>query len=781
MRLADFIESSLGEILKEWVAFAATRVPSASRMDQLALQDHSSEILAAICADLRQPQSEAAQAAKAHGLAPIVHGVPETAAEVHGMLRARDGFSMTQLVSEYRALRASVMKLWSKSAGSLFETTAPEDMVRFNEAIDQAIAESVDYFSRELAQERTDHAAAEQALIRNSARLEYATRLSRVGFWYCDLPFDVLEWDDRVKEHFFFEPTATVTIEDFYDRIHPEDREPTRVAIATSISSRQAYDIVYRTQHPTSGQVKWIRALGGTNYASDGSPVHFDGITVDVSAQKLADERLAESEAHHRGVLSNMEEGFTLFDREFTIIEINDAACRLVGLPRTELLGTNHWKRFPGTHDSELGKAYREVLSDGQPRSVENQYLFADGREVWFEVRAFAVGPGVAVLFRDVTERQKMIKTLKEADRRKDEFLAMLAHELRNPLAPITSAGEILARISEPDPKLEKATAVIRRQVKHLTRLVDDLLDVSRVTRGQIQLQRAPVDVGSVISQSVETCHSQLQAKGHRLTVSTTASTPLFVDGDSARLVQCVGNILANAAKYTEPNGDIHVTARAEASQVVIEVTDSGTGIGPELLPHVFDLFVQSRRTLDRSEGGLGIGLAVVKRLIEMHGGQVHALSKGEGLGSTFAIRLPLISAPITTTENIESSSYAARRVIVVDDNVDAAESIVALLSYQGHTAMAVYDAREALRVVETFRPEVMLIDIGLPDIDGHELTRQLNKQPACRGVLKVALTGYGQPEDRQRALDAGFDEHLVKPVDLSTLERVIAKLSNHR
>lgn len=775
MRLADFIDLHSSEILKEWEAFAATRLPSAAKMDALALLDHAPEILRAIADDLRQPQTAKASLAKSQGLAAVIENAPQTAAEVHGKLRAQDGFSITQLVSEFRALRAAVIRLWAAVDDSLNTVTALEDMTRFNEALDQAIAESVELFNQKLSQDQVARDAVDRELMLNRGRLEYASRLSNVGFWYCDLPFDVLEWDERVKEHFFIEPTATVTIEDFYDRIHPEDRERTRIAIDTSISNREAYDIIFRTKDPLTGEVKWIRALGGTDYAPGGNPIHFDGITVDVTAQKLADLKVAESEARHRGVITNMDEAFALFDSDFNIIDVNEATCQITGIPRSKLLGSNHWEQFPDTFDSEIGQMYKQVLLDGQSRYLEHRYVFNDDRAFWFEARAFKVGTGVAVLYRDVTKRIEMFEALKDADKRKDEFLAMLAHELRNPLSPIVTAAEILTNLSKTNTQIALPTSVISRQAKHMTRLIDDLLDVARVTQGHIRLQKVAVDVNDVMEQALEICKPLLQVKHQHLSISSDVISPFYVEGDMARLVQCVANIVTNAIKYTDPNGEIKITVGADETDVYIEVADTGSGIAPELLPIIFDLFVQSQRTLDRSQGGLGVGLAIVKRLVEMHGGSVSAFSQGDGLGSTFKMRLPYIIATPADFEQKQTALSTAKRIFLVDDNVDAALSLAMLLEMQGHIIMAVHSARDALDSIESFNADVMLIDIGLPEIDGYELVRLLSKLPLSASLRKIALTGYGQPEDKQRALDVGFDAHLVKPVDMDTLERTIA------
>ncbi|MGH8258658.1 MAG: PAS domain S-box protein [Steroidobacteraceae bacterium] len=377
---------------------------------------------------------------------------------------------------------------------------------------------------------------------------------------------------------------------------------------------------------------------------------------------------------------------------------------------------------------------------------------------------------------REIEQRKRVEEALSNADRRKDEFLAMLAHELRNPLAPIGNASELLARLFAEDGRAQFALDMIKRQTSQLTRLVDDLLDISRITQGRIQLRKRPVDLASAIMQAVETVEPQMRAKRQRLSVtSATGYEPLYVNGDFARLVQCVVNLLANAAKYTDQDGEIRIRAHAADSTAIIEITDTGVGIAPDLLPRVFDLFVQSDRTLDRAQGGLGIGLSVTKRLIEMHAGEITASSPGLGHGSTFQIRLPRIARPETIRPEAAPIEAPPRQVLIVDDNDDAATSLAALLSVQGHRAEAVRSAKDALARLETFRPDVMLLDIGLPEMNGYELAKRLRSRPELKGLRLIAVTGYGQADDRQRALAAGFDDHLVKPVDLQALERALA------
>jgi signal transduction histidine kinase/ActR/RegA family two-component response regulator len=361
---------------------------------------------------------------------------------------------------------------------------------------------------------------------------------------------------------------------------------------------------------------------------------------------------------------------------------------------------------------------------------------------------------------------------LRNADRRKDEFLAMLAHELRNPLAPIRTASELLARLLPPDAKTQAIVAVLKRQAIHLTRLVDDLLDVSRITQGRIQLQRRPLALAPILAQAMESVESLLRDKRHKV-VLTSCFEPLFVNGDSARLVQCIANLLTNAAKYTDSSGEIRIELRSEQSSAVIVVSDNGVGISQELLPRIFELFVQSERSLDRSEGGLGIGLSVVQRLVEMHDGTVAAASAGPGRGSTFEIRLPTVAAPKEGRKKSTSRSAAPKRVLVVDDNVDAASSLAAFLQLDGHQAEAVYSAKGALEAIASFGPDVVLLDIGLPEMDGYEVAKRI--RAGGSGVRLVALTGYGQAEDIERTHSAGFDAHLVKPVDFGALERTLS------
>ncbi len=375
---------------------------------------------------------------------------------------------------------------------------------------------------------------------------------------------------------------------------------------------------------------------------------------------------------------------------------------------------------------------------------------------------------------RDSEERQR--QDLERAGRQKDEFLAMLAHELRNPLAPIRNSSELLRRHLEPGTPASGAVRTIERQVTHLTRIVDDLLDISRITQGRIELRRQPVEAADLVARALETVEPLIRHKGHVVT-HYGAKASLCVNVDPERLVQCLGNLLTNAAKYTEPGGAIRIDTREIDGQVSIAVADNGVGIASELLPKVFELFVQGERTLDRAQGGLGIGLSLVKKLIEMHGGSVRIDSAGPLRGTTCEIRLPLHEGAAADTHSADPPASRSHRILVVDDNEDAANSLALILELDGHQIATAHSGMEALDRVEDFRPEIVLLDIGLPGLDGYQIAERIRREPRFEGIRLVALTGYGTSTDRQRAQDAGFTHHLVKPVDFADLKRTIDSL----
>jgi signal transduction histidine kinase len=386
-------------------------------------------------------------------------------------------------------------------------------------------------------------------------------------------------------------------------------------------------------------------------------------------------------------------------------------------------------------------------------------------------------------LARNVAERIRAEEQLREADRRKDEFLAMLAHELRNPMAPILNALRLL-REQDAGATVEDARNVAERQVRHLARLVDDLLDVSRISSGKIQLRTSRLELGRSVARAVESVRSTIVHRGQELSVSL-PDEPILLEADEARLEQVLSNLLNNAAKYTEPAGRIAIEAGRDREWAVVRVRDNGIGIAPELLPHVFDLFRQADRSLDRSQGGLGIGLTLVRRLVELHGGNVSASSDGVGRGSEFVIRLP-VCVPVPTGERPSASppiseagtppaEERSKRVLVVEDNRDGARLMARLLEGRGHQTQVANDGPAALDLARTERPDVILLDIGLPGMDGYQVAEQVRGIDGMERTLILALTGYGQEADRQRSHDAGIDLHMVKPVDPDLLFQLVA------
>ena len=387
----------------------------------------------------------------------------------------------------------------------------------------------------------------------------------------------------------------------------------------------------------------------------------------------------------------------------------------------------------------------------------------------------------------EIVERRQAEDKLQMSNRRKDEFLAMLSHELRNPLAPIRTAVEVMRSVAPHHPKLVWAMEVTDRQITHLTRLVEELLDVARISQGKIVLQTEPIDLLAVIAHGVETMRPFIDARRQTLTQKLPAA-PVWLRGDFARLSQVVANLLNNAAKYTDEEGHIHIGLTVEGGEAVISVRDSGIGIDAELLPNVFELFEQGRRALDRSQGGLGVGLTVVQRLVQLHNGRVEAESPGSGKGSEFRVRLPCLSEVRTSREVVElpvassAAPVAERcRVLVVDDNIDAADTLAMFLSLLGHEVKTAADGEQALMCAPVFAPQVVVLDIGLPTLNGYEVAQRLREMPETQASLLIALTGYGRESDRAQVIEAGFDKHLVKPTDPHALVEFIARWQESR
>jgi signal transduction histidine kinase/CheY-like chemotaxis protein len=473
------------------------------------------------------------------------------------------------------------------------------------------------------------------------------------------------------------------------------------------------------------------------------------------------------------------------------IFEItNKSYMQMMG--RTDLVGKSARQALPYIEGQGFFELLDEVYRTGKPfvgHSLPLDVAREPGMPLERRYLDFIYQPirdpagevvGIFVEGSDVTVRKQVEDELRAANRQKDQFLAMLAHELRNPLAPITTAAQLLKMGTLDAKAVRNASEIIARQAEHMTDLVNDLLDVSRVTRGLVTLEKEELDLNAVVAGALEQVRPLIESKRHSLTMQLSGE-PVHVLGDRTRLVQVLSNILNNAAKYTPTGGQIVLRVTASDERVLVTVTDNGIGIEPDVLPYIFELFTQAERTPDRSQGGLGIGLALVKSLVALHGGTVDARSEASGRGSEFEICLPRLDAAAPAPAAAGGEAPAARaqplRVMVVDDNQDAAQMLATLLEVQGHAVSVEYDGRGALLRARLERPQVMLLDIGLPDTDGYALARQLRALPELRGVTLVALTGYGQNEDRRLAEEAGFDHHLVKPADLAQVGGILASV----
>ena len=567
--------------------------------------------------------------------------------------------------------------------------------------------------------------------------------------------------------------------------VREEDRFAARSAIAAATTDGEGRFVgFFRTLH---GEDKWWDVIITPIRDLRGGPPRLLVVSRDVTARRLADEALRASEELYRGLFEGIDEGFCVIEMiydangravDYRFLETNPSFERQCGL--LDARGKTMRELAPN-HEELWFEAYGRIATTGKLARFQ-QYAAALGR--WFDLVAFPCGVleqrQVAILFTDITERRQLeealvarAEALARADRSKDEFLAMLAHELRNPLAPLRNAAELLKGENVSADERSHAEGILTRQIENMSRMIDDLLDVSRITEGKIELRKKPVALTAILTAAASTARSSCIARGQELTVSLPAE-PIFLDADATRLEQVLGNLLNNACKYGGEGCHISLRGERAGDEVIVSVSDDGAGIDPELLPHIFDLFVQASRTLDRSHGGLGIGLTLVSRLVKLHGGSVEAHSKGLGHGSEFVIRLPIPShtpAPVPQPPLSGSVTHApSRRILIVDDNTDSADSMAVLQSRRGHVARTAYNGLDAIAAAAEFLPEVVLLDIGLPGMDGYEVARQLRKLPALSGVFLIAMTGYASPEDRLASREAGFNDHLAKPVDLDIL-----------
>lgn len=629
---------------------------------------------------------------------------------------------------------------------------------------------------------REDVERANQALRESELRYRLVGRAANEAIWDWNLATNQVTWNERVETLFGY-PAEQVSASWREDRIHPDDRERVVKDIHAAIDGgKELWQDVYRFRR-ADGSYAEVFDRGWVVYET-GRPVRMVGSLLDLSERKRAEE-IHQTNLFLRTLVRSCPLAVVVIDPDAPIVRLwNPAAEQLFGYTEAEVVGQSI-PIVPEENRGE-GQTFRGLVAKGQTFSGEETYRRPkDGLLIHVSVSAAplydAVGgvSGLMLVYADIGERRRADQALKDADRRKDEFLATLAHELRNPLAPIRNALHIL-RLSSDREANERARSMMGRQLEQLVRLVDDLLDMSRISRGKLELRKQRVPLSAILSSAVETSRSLIDDLGHELTVAQ-PEQPIILDADLIRLAQVISNLLNNSAKYTDRCGHIQLTAERQGSDVVVSVKDSGIGIAADQLPRIFEMFSQVDRSLERSQGGLGVGLTLVKRLVEMHGGQIEAKSNGLGKGAEFIVRLPVV---VDTAVRLPPSAMekapdpkSSRRILIVDDNRDSADSLATLMRIMGNDTRTAYDGLEGVTAAGEFRPAVVLLDIGLPKLNGYEACRRIRGEPWGKGVILIAVTGWGQEEDRRRSRGAGFDHHMVKPVDSHELMKLLAGL----
>lgn len=571
--------------------------------------------------------------------------------------------------------------------------------------------------------------------------------------------------------------------------MHPADRPAAWKLWQNCVATGCDYEQEQRIRR-ADGAYLWFLTRATPLRDESGRIERWYGTCTDIEDRKRAEAGLArlatESDRERRfiaTVLANTADFIYTFDLAGRFTFVNNALLSLWGKCLPEALGKNFFELdYPPELAEKLQLQIQQVIDNRAPLRDETPYTSAVGERQYEYIFVPVIGvdgtvESVAGSTRDVTERKRAEAELKQQDRRKDEFLATLAHELRNPLAPIRNAIEVL-RLSGKNPAAtEHAVGVLDRQTRQLTRLVDDLLDVSRVSSGKLELRRSRVELAAIVPAAVEASRPLVEGRGHSLAVEL-PTEPVWLDADAARLSQVFSNLLNNAAKYTEPGGRIRLTATLSPGFIKVAITDNGVGLDAELLPKVFDAFVQADRSLSKSGGGLGLGLTLVRKLVEMHGGTVSAHSDGPGHGSRFAVTLPTVDpipSPTAPVSAAKKPSTNGRRVLVVEDNRDGAESLRVLLELVGHEVRIAHTGPDGVTAAKTFCPEVVLCDLGLPGMSGYDVARTIRSDPTIASAVLVCVSGYGQERDRRQAIEAGFDQALVKPVDPEMLVRIVA------
>jgi PAS domain S-box-containing protein len=640
------------------------------------------------------------------------------------------------------------------------------------------------------ASDVTRRKQAEEQLQDIQSRMDAALEAGAIGTWAWDVPGDRFFGDNSLANIFGVPPSAVGggPLSVMVDAIHPDDRERVAALVNDALRTGTHYEADYRVTRP-DGSVRWVTARGRVERDRDGAPLRFPGVVMDVTDRKQAEAELqrvtADSERMRRlyeTVLSATPDFIYVFSLDHRVVYANESLIRMWGKGREGAIGKTFLEiGYEPWHAEMHDREIDQVRATKEPIRGEVPFTGTNGRRIYDYIFVPVIGAdgeveAVAGTTRDVTARKESELALAESDRKKDEFIALLAHELRNPLAPIRNGLQVLRLAHDADAR-NRAQQMMDRQLTHMVRLIDDLLDASRISRNKLDLRKSRVTLAEIVESAVEAAQPAIDAAGHELIVSL-PSRAVYLDADLTRLAQVLSNLLANAAKYTEGGGRISLSAERTAAAIHVTVADTGIGIPRDALPGIFDMFSQVDRSIERTTGGLGIGLAMVKGLTEMHGGSVTADSRGAGHGSTFTVTLPTLEDAAPLDAAAASSNQAPsppRRILVVDDSRDGAESLGLMLGLAGHETALAYDGMEAIERAEQFRPDLILMDVGMPRLNGLDATRRIRQESWGRAATIIALTGWGQECDREQSREAGCDGHLVKPVALDELNRILA------
>ena len=683
--------------------------------------------------------------------------------------------------AEYRIVRPDGSVVWLSGRGLVVERGAAGQPVRLVNIMGDATARK----------------AAEEQLRTERERLDLALNAGQMGAYDYDVVADRLWWSAETYALFGVNPAEFVpTPQSVIELLHPTDRARFLSARAQAQARREPLAIEFQIERP-DGRTAWLAHRGQMEYDAEGRAVRSFGISMDVTERRLAEQSLRSSESRLRALADNMPQMAWMADAAGRIEWVNQRWVDYTGLPLAALRDGG-WKALhhPDHRAATVARFERQVEL-GADWEDTFPLRGKDGTYRWFLSRMKVIDDPAGGPLRffgtntDVTEARESAEQLRalserlsDADRRKDEFLATLAHELRNPLAPVRNSLELMKRAGSDMQAMQPLRVTIERQIGQMVRLIDDLLDVGRITSNKLELQREPVELGAILRQAIETASPVVSAAGHVLAFEP-AAVPLALHADPVRLNQVFTNLIVNAAKFSPDPGTLQIRAEHGDGQAIVSVVDTGIGIPPGMLERVFEPFVQVDTSVERARGGLGLGLSLVKRLVEMHGGSARAHSDGAGRGSRFEVRLPCNSAVAPAPEAARSADpatlLAPSVILIADDNQDGAESLGLLLGLEGHETHLAHDGLQAVALAERLQPDVVLLDIGMPKMNGHDACAAMRRQGWGQRALILATTGWGQADDVRRSEAAGFDAHLVKPLDLAELLQTLTRLRSLR